>query len=79
MAEAVYRVPPRGQRSKAPDGTRRLNAEVARIIARPDVKQTLTLMGIDAFTSTPEDLGDYVKSEMQKWARLVKDAGIQPE
>ena len=68
----------------APAGTpkeiiSRLNAEVARIIARPDVKQTLTLMGIDAFTSTPEDLGDYVKSEMQKWARLVKDAGIQPE
>ena len=68
----------------APAGTpkeiiSRLNAEVARIIARPDVKQTLTLMGIDAFTSTPEALGDYVKSEIQKWARLVKDAGIQPE
>ncbi len=30
-------------------------------------------------TSTPEELGDYVKSEIQKWARLVRDAGIQPE
>jgi tripartite-type tricarboxylate transporter receptor subunit TctC len=36
-------------------------------------------MGIDAFTSTPEELGEYVKSEIQKWSRLVKDAGIQPE
>ena len=57
----------------------RLNAEMLKIMARPDVKQTLASMGIDAYTSTPEELGDYVKSEIQKWARLVKDAGIQPE
>jgi len=57
----------------------RLNAEVVRIIARPDIKQTFASMGIDGFTSTPEELGDYVKSEIQKWARLTKDAGIQPE
>ena len=68
----------------APAGTPRevivrLNAEVARIIARPDVKQTLAGMGIDAFTSTPEELGDYVKSEIQKWARLARDAGLQAE
>ncbi len=68
----------------APAGTpkdviSRLNAEMVKIMARPDVKQTLASMGIDAFSSTPEELGDYVKSEIQKWARLVKDAGIQPE
>ena len=57
----------------------RLNAEMVKIMSRPDVKQTLASMGIDAYTSTPEELGDYVKSEIQKWARLVKDAGIQPE
>ncbi|MBS0335220.1 MAG: tripartite tricarboxylate transporter substrate binding protein [Proteobacteria bacterium] len=68
----------------APAGTpkdtiARLNAEMVKIMARPDVKQTLASMGIDAYSSTPEELGDYVKSEIQKWARLVKDAGIQPE
>lgn len=68
----------------APAGTprdviTRLNVEMVKIMARPDVKQQLASMGIDAFTSTPEELGDYVKSEIQKWARLVKDAGIQPE
>jgi tripartite-type tricarboxylate transporter receptor subunit TctC len=68
----------------APAGTpkeviTRMNAEMVKIMARPDVRQTLSSMGIDAFTSTPEELGDYVKSEIQKWARLVKDAGIQPE
>lgn len=57
----------------------RVNAEMVKIIARPDVNQTLNAMGIDAFTSTPDELGDYVKSEIQKWARLARDAGIQPE
>ncbi len=68
----------------APAGTprevvTRLNAEMVKIMARSEVKQQLASMGIDAYTSTPEELGDYVKSEIQKWARLVKDAGIQPE
>ena len=68
----------------APAGTPReiigrLNAEVARVIARPEVKQQLANLSIDSFTSTPEELGEYVKSEIQKWARLVKEAGIQPE
>ena len=68
----------------APAGTSaeiigRLNAEVVKVIARPEVKQTLAGMGIDAFTSTPDELGEYVKSEIQKWARLAKDAGLQPE
>lgn len=68
----------------APAGTpkeiiARLNEETVKVIARPDVKQTLANMGIDAFTSTPEELGEYVKSEIQKWARLAKDAGLQAE
>ncbi len=68
----------------APAGTpkeiiARLNAEMVKVMARAEVKQQLSSMGIDAFTSTPEELGDYVKSEIQKWARLVRDAGIQPE
>ncbi len=68
----------------APAGTPRevigrLNAEVARVVARPDVKQQLANLSIDGFTSTPEELGEYVKIEIQKWARLVNEAGIQPE
>lgn len=57
----------------------RINAETRKVIARAEVRQTLGTMGMDAVTSSPEELGDYVKSEIQKWARLVKDAGIQPE
>ena len=68
----------------APAGTAkeiigRINTEYAKIVARTDVKQSLAGLGIEAITSTPEELGEYVKSEIQKWARHVKDAGIQPE
>jgi len=68
----------------APAGTpreviARMNAEMVKVMARPDVKQQLASMGIDAFTSSPEELRDYVQSEIAKWARMVKDAGIQPE
>ncbi len=68
----------------APAGTpkdivSRLNAEVLKIVARPELRQTLAGMGIEASTSTPDELGDYVKSEIRKWARLVKDAGIEAE
>ncbi len=68
----------------APAGTprevvARLNAEMVKVMARPDVKQQLASMGIDGFSSTPEELRDYVQSEIAKWSRMVKDAGIQPE
>ena len=57
----------------------RINAEMTKIIARPEVKQRLAEMGFDAFSSTPEELGDFVKSELVVWGKLVKEAGIEPE
>jgi tripartite-type tricarboxylate transporter receptor subunit TctC len=35
--------------------------------------------GMDGDTSTPAELGNLVKSEMAKWARVIKVAGIKPE
>jgi tripartite-type tricarboxylate transporter receptor subunit TctC len=57
----------------------KLNGELRKIIARPDVKARLAEMGFDAFSSTPEELGEFVKTELVKWTRLIKEAGIEPE
>ena len=57
----------------------RLNAEIRKIIARPDVKAKFAEMGFDAFSSTPEELGAYVEAELVKWNTLVKEAGIERE
>jgi tripartite-type tricarboxylate transporter receptor subunit TctC len=57
----------------------RLNAEVRKIVDSPDIKARLAATGFDAFSSSPEELGAFVKSEVVTWARLIKDAGIEPQ
>jgi tripartite-type tricarboxylate transporter receptor subunit TctC len=57
----------------------KLNTELRKIIAKPEVKARLAEMGFDAFSSTPEELGEFVKAELVKWTKLIKEAGIEPE
>lgn len=57
----------------------RLNKELTAVLSQPDIKETLFNQGLDAAPSTPEDFGAYVKSEMAKWAKVIKAAGIQPQ
>ena len=61
------------------DVVERLNAEMAKIIARPDVKARLAEMGFDAFSSTPAELEAFVKAQLVTWTKLIKEAGIEPE
>jgi tripartite-type tricarboxylate transporter receptor subunit TctC len=68
----------------APAGTPRatvlkLNTEVNRILALPDVRKTLTEAGIEPGSGTPEQFGAFIGTEMVKWAQVARDAGIQPE
>jgi tripartite-type tricarboxylate transporter receptor subunit TctC len=66
----------------APTGTPReiidrLNAEIGKILAMPDVKEKLALQGIDVAGGTPEQFGAYMRAEFPKWGGLVKDSGTQ--
>jgi tripartite-type tricarboxylate transporter receptor subunit TctC len=68
----------------APAGTPRpiivrLNKELREIVADPVIYGRLKQIGFDAFTSTPEELGEFVRVELDKWGRWIKEAGIQPE
>lgn len=54
----------------------RLNTEVVRALHTADVKQLLFLQGLEVRTSTPQEFGAYMKSEFEKWAKVIKDAGI---
>jgi tripartite-type tricarboxylate transporter receptor subunit TctC len=49
------------------------------IIDDPKVKQTLTRVGFEAFSSSPQELEDFIKVQLGKWKKMVNDAGIQPE
>ncbi len=54
----------------------RLHAEIVRALHLPDVKQALLTQGLEVRTSTPEEFGAYMRSEFDKWAKVIKDAGI---
>ncbi len=53
-----------------------LNAEIGRALLAPDVKLLLFNQGLEVRTSTPAEFGAYMKSEFDKWAKVIKDAGI---
>ena len=54
----------------------RLNAEIGRALNSPDTRQLLLAQGLEVRTSTPQEFGAYMRSEFDKWARVIKDAGI---
>jgi tripartite-type tricarboxylate transporter receptor subunit TctC len=62
-----------------PEIIARLNAETRRIIDNPEIKARIGEIGFEAFSSTPEELGEFVKVQLTKWTKMIRDAGIEPE
>jgi tripartite-type tricarboxylate transporter receptor subunit TctC len=66
----------------APAGTPReivdrINAAVTRIVAESEVRQRFADLGMTISAGTPDALGGYIKSEIAKWAEVIKDADIK--
>jgi tripartite-type tricarboxylate transporter receptor subunit TctC len=57
----------------------RLQAEVVKALAAPDVKERFTQLGVDAWTMKPAEYDAYIKAEITSNAKLVKDAGLTPQ
>ncbi len=57
----------------------RLNAELLKILQRPDVRKRFSEEGVEAIGSTPEEFGSYIKAEIERWARVIKASGITPQ
>ncbi|HXF66503.1 MAG TPA: tripartite tricarboxylate transporter substrate binding protein [Burkholderiales bacterium] len=57
----------------------KLQSEIARALNAPEVKNRLQAEGSRVVASTPEEYGALIRSEMEKWARIVKAAGIRVE
>lgn len=55
----------------------RLNTETVKALNTPELKDRLTLQGLDVASSTPEALQSFVKSETAKWTKVAKDANVQ--
>jgi tripartite-type tricarboxylate transporter receptor subunit TctC len=68
----------------APAGTPRpiidkLNRVLMTFISRPETQDKMNALAISPWTSTPDELAQFVPAEIKKWAQVVKDAGITPE
>jgi tripartite-type tricarboxylate transporter receptor subunit TctC len=53
-----------------------LQREIAKIVAMPDVKQKLSSLGFQPIANTPEEFGKRIEVELQKWAKVIRDAKI---
>jgi tripartite-type tricarboxylate transporter receptor subunit TctC len=62
-----------------PDIVARLNTELRTIIDNPEAKARIAGLGFEAFSSTPDELGEFVKVQLVKWTKMIKEAGIEPE
>ena len=54
----------------------KLNQVLMSYLKRVDVQEKLQALGIEALTSTPEQLDRHIASELQKWSQVVRDAGV---
>jgi tripartite-type tricarboxylate transporter receptor subunit TctC len=57
----------------------RLNAEVTKILARPDVRSEWMKQGAVAMTMAPDAFGRYIDDDIVKWERIVKLSGARPD
>ena len=62
-----------------PEIVRRLNGEIARLMAQPDTRKTLLDAGVEPTPSSPEEMSAYMAQEMTRWGKVVKDTGIRIE
>jgi tripartite-type tricarboxylate transporter receptor subunit TctC len=65
----------------APAGTprevvMRLNSEFAKVMADPTIRQRLSESGFEPQTSSPEQFSAYMKSEIAKWEKVIRDSNI---
>jgi tripartite-type tricarboxylate transporter receptor subunit TctC len=66
----------------APAGTpapiiRKLNAEMAKIVNMPDVREKMEALGAQAQTNSPEEFGAWMNTEIANWGKVISDANIK--
>jgi tripartite-type tricarboxylate transporter receptor subunit TctC len=62
-----------------PDIVNKLNDEINRAIKLPEVQKTMNTLGLIPHTGSPEDFAKLLKTENEKFGKLVKDIGYQPQ
>ncbi len=54
----------------------RLSAEINKVLARPDIRERFASQALEPANTTPEQFGDFIKVEVGRWGKLIREAGI---
>ncbi len=57
----------------------KLNADLVKVLAMPDVKEKFAALGVEPLSSTPEQMASFVQGEVDLYAKVIKDANIKVE
>jgi tripartite-type tricarboxylate transporter receptor subunit TctC len=57
----------------------RLNAELRKALANPEVRAKLAIQGAEPLGSTPEEYGAYIRKEIDRWGKVVQQSGVKAE
>jgi tripartite-type tricarboxylate transporter receptor subunit TctC len=57
----------------------RLNAEVNKLLQTTDMRQRMAALGSDAIGGEPKELTDYMRVEIPRWAKVIKESGAKAE
>ena len=55
----------------------KLNGALRKIIDSPETQAQFKNIGFEGFSSTPEELGDFIKAQLALWGKMIKDANIE--
>ena len=62
-----------------PDAVATLNGALRKIIDSPEVQAKFKNVGFEGFSSTPEELGKFIKAQLGEWGKMVREAGLAPQ
>ena len=68
-----------GPANMSPELVARIQRDTARMFNTPATKEKLTGMGVDLVLNSPEQFRDYLKSEVARYSKVIKDAGIKAQ
>jgi len=66
-------------RSAASEVVDKLNADLGRLMAQPEVQEKLAGMGVVGAHSSSRELAEAIRTRTQQMAKVLRDAGVQPE
>jgi tripartite-type tricarboxylate transporter receptor subunit TctC len=61
-----------------PEIVNKLNTEITAILKQPDTRERIARDGADPVGNTPQQFGAFMESEIEKWRKVIRAAGIQP-